>query len=161
MTLQNLLDFCDANFLNQNVTVHVPAGLFQLEDANYHFRRIINDNLPHQIGVYVWADHLGNVIYVGKAGTLKKGTLKKGGATYSNHTIPQRNLASRGRDHNGKDISTAVYVRNIIQKQNWPAIHITAITFDVNDFAPGFVEVNLLHHYLRTTGTLPLYNKSL
>lgn len=154
MKIQNLLNHCNAIVQNRQTTLNVPFDLFQLEDANYQYRLLVNGNLPNSIGVYVYSDPDGNVVYVGKAGSLKHNG-------YANHTISKRNLASRDKDENGRDVITAVYLKNIMQEQNWRCIDITAITFNNNEFVPGFVEASLLQYYFRSEGgRIPKYNKS-
>ncbi len=134
-------------------SVHIPSHLFAENDPNYQYRCLINEYLPDGIGVYLWSDSEDNIIYIGKAGTLKTD------GTYKQHTIRQRNLATRGKV-NGRDVLTANYVQQIMMNDEMPFMTITALNFDTEEIIPAFFEAQLLQDYYNIERELPKYNKS-
>ena len=134
-------------------SVMVNPQLFEQDDPNYQYRCLINEYLPDGIGVYLWSDSEDNIIYLGKAGTLKTD------GTYKQHTIRQRNLATRGKV-NGRDVLTANYVQQIISNDEMPFMTITALNFDTEEIIPAFFEAQLLQDYYNIERELPKYNKS-
>jgi hypothetical protein len=134
-------------------SVQISPELFSQNDPNYQYRCLINEHLPNQIGVYLWADSEGNIIYIGKAGTLKTN------GNYTTHTVRQRNLAPRCRV-DGRDVLTADYIRQILEQGEIDSVTITALTFDTTRIVPAFFEAQLLQEFYSVEGILPRYNKS-
>ena len=97
------------------------------------------------------------ILYVGMSGQIKKSDDGK----YKNcgYDIRKRLVSSRGRDNEGKDISSSDYFQLIMEREKIQSISITILQTS-NKISPTYLESCILQYYFNETDTLPIWNNS-
>ena len=107
----NELKECIQRETAQTSIVHLTFELFSGTSGLSEYNRIIRNEIPNEMGIYLWENaDTGEIIYIGMAGKMKAN------GEFVNHTVRARLLASRGKDPNtGRDIQTNAYLKSIIE----------------------------------------------
>lgn len=106
-------------------------------------------NMPNGYGVYIIYNPDNEIIYIGKAGTIKNdGSITK-------QDIKRRLQSPRGKYSKGEQ-----YFKNILEIYNYEFIIFEYKIYEYPDTIPTEKESELLRQYLNKHHKLPLLNKN-
>jgi hypothetical protein len=132
---------------------------FHKDGSRFNYNKIIRNNISENThGVYLISDsNSKTILYVGMSGQIKKSDDGK----YKNcgYDIRKRLVSSRGRDNEGKDISSSDYFQLIMEREKIQSISITILQTS-NKISPTYLESCILQYYFNETDTLPIWNNS-
>lgn len=133
---------------------------FHKKNNRFNYNSIIRENIPRENthGVYLISDsNSKTILYVGMSGQIKKSDDGK----YKNcgYDIRKRLVSSRGKDDEGKDISSSDYFQLKMERERIQSISITILQTS-NKISPTYLESNILQYYFNETDTLPIWNNS-
>ncbi len=133
---------------------------FYKKNNRLNYNSIIRENIPRKNthGVYLISDsNSKTILYVGMSGQIKKSDDGK----YKNcgYDIRKRLVSSRGRDDEGKDISSSDYFQLIMEREKIQSISITILQTS-NKISPTYLESNILQLIYSKTNSLPQWNNS-
>ena len=75
------------------------------------------------------------------------------------YDIRKRLVSSRGKDDEGKDISSSDYFKDKMNVEDIQSITITILKTN-NKISPTYLESCILQYYFIETDTLPIWNNS-
>lgn len=121
---------------------------FKIETYKLEKKQNIKDkDLLQKYGVYIISDPNDEVVYIGKAGTIKQaGTYKK------------QNISKRLKNIRDKQDAND-YFKDYMEDKELDSLTFTCIV-TVPTKLPGFVEADLVQKFFDEEKTLPLLNKS-
>ena len=132
---------------------------FHKDGSRFNYNKIIRNNISENThGVYLISDsNSKTILYVGMSGQIKKSDDGK----YKNcgYDIRKRLVSSRGRDNEGKDISSSDYFQLIMEREKIQSISITILQTS-NKISPTYLESCILQYYFNETDTSPIWNNS-
>lgn len=132
---------------------------FHKDGSRFNYNKIIRNNISENThGVYLISDsNSKTILYVGMSGQIKESDDGK----YKNcgYDIRKRLVSSRGRDNEGKDISSSDYFQLIMEREKIQSISITILQTS-NKISPTYLESCILQYYFNETDTLPIWNNS-
>ena len=132
---------------------------FHKKGSRFNYNKIIRNNISENThGVYLITDsNSKTILYVGMSGQIKKSDDGK----YKNcgYDIRKRLVSSRGKDDEGKDISSSDYFQLKMERERIQSISITILQTS-NKISPTYLESNILQYYFNETDTLPIWNNS-
>lgn len=133
----------------KSVTADQPTSSFHFDDTELTFSRAVRSAIPvtfDHAGVYVIRDATGDVLYVGKAGSIRTD------GSFKRQVIRGRLTAPRGATGNAD-----AYFAEVLER--FGPIDITAIGFG-DCPAPALIEAVLLQAFLDEFGRLPPLNNA-
>ena len=138
----------------------ISINEFSKKKNRYNYNSIIRENIPRENthGVYLISDsNSKTILYVGMSGQIKKSDDGK----YKNcgYDIRKRLVSSRGKDDEGKDISSSDYFKDKMNKEDIQSITITILKTN-NKISPTYLESCILQYFFIETDTLPIWNNS-
>lgn len=110
-------------------------------------QNIKNQDLLKEYGVYVISDPNDEVVYIGKAGTIKQ-----------NGSYKKQNISKRLKNIRDKQDSND-YFKDYMEDKELDSLTFTCIV-TVPTKLPGFVEADLVQKFFDEEKILPLLNKS-
>jgi len=146
----------------KNISTHVAESKDIILDKEFfnstNYRRCYNKLIRKSLnrdalGVYIWRNPNNEIIYIGKAGSIKNN------GDFRNHTLQKRLIASRGKNEEGRDITTNDYIKKIVENKEYDKF-IIEIYITKNNVIPAYVECILLNEYYKIHHRLPCINKS-
>lgn len=126
-----------------------PYGSFAFS-LEQNIREVVRTaEVPEKYGVYIIFDPHGQVLYIGRSGTMNND------GTFRQQTLRRRLVNKQG----GRPRQT--FFENLLQELQITSLHFEwFVTFDGSDpILPSFAESELLQEYFRYYNKLPPLNK--
>jgi len=145
------LDFISIN-INGTAEVLVTSEMFLDNNYRRNYNSLIREAVADRFGCYLWINKsTSEIIYIGMAGKVKQD------GSIGNHSLPQRLVASRGKDGNGRDVLTNDYIRRYMEDNHIEELLIK-ILYTIDSSPPSYVESLLLNQFLSLNNCLPALN---
>ncbi|MFN9109987.1 MAG: hypothetical protein ACK5XN_07955 [Bacteroidota bacterium] len=140
--LSHLIELAEKNKLFQPRELNICFNKAQAEDGFWltKYSEEIS-KMPIVTGAYIFSSG-PEILYIGASGKIKHSEYSKG------WRLAQRLKASRGKDNQNKDVSTPVFIRQLLTKGTTDVKSYGHIHLDIKEF-----KITVLENYQRVPAT--------
>lgn len=142
-------------FISEELSLEIPLELLNKSNGKSLYNKLIKQKVQSRAGVYIWFEPVSNaIVYIGMAGKIKNN------GSVSNHSLPKRLTASRGKDKStNKDILTQEFLRRFMKFKKIELLDFH-IFYACDNEPASYIESIALYYYFKRNKKLPELNNS-
>lgn len=148
-----------ADYVTESLSIEVNINDLVREKKHLKYNKMIREIIEsNRYGVYLLRDSITDeILYIGMAGKISNAADNKN----NKHDLRRRLVASRGKDNDGKDITTSDFLKKKMRDHDIESLTIE-VFFSNDKTAPLYIEALLLQRFWELSGfaNIPKWNKS-